>query len=332
VAKKFPRNRLVISVTLFFVSHLVLFYLAGFVPAIRANLGLLFYLWVGIFNMMVVAQFWAFANDIYTEEQGKRLFALIGLGASVGAALGTQVAELLIKPLGLYQLLLISAGLLALCAFITQFVHVRESSREETSPSESKPPEEPTEPDDSASEKPSKDGAFSMVWRYRYLRLVALFSLVFTFVNTNGEYMLGSLFKGRAQEVAQSEVGPADGRQWRRETQDAEKLIDDYIATHPEIEEVASRSRGRDEAALALARKERAGQWIGIAYSKFFFWVNVLGVLIQTFLVSRLVKYLGFRIAFFILPVVAFADSLLFLVFPLLLVLRIGKTAENATD
>ena len=29
---------------------------------------------------MVIAQFWAFATDLYTPEQGKRLFPLIGVG------------------------------------------------------------------------------------------------------------------------------------------------------------------------------------------------------------------------------------------------------------
>ncbi len=54
-AKRLPRNRLVIGVTLFFISHIALFFFAAQVPSIKPNLGLIFYLWVGIFNMMVVA-------------------------------------------------------------------------------------------------------------------------------------------------------------------------------------------------------------------------------------------------------------------------------------
>ena len=42
---------------------------------------------------MVVAQFWAFANDIYTPEQGKRLFPMVGLGSNVGAWLGAVVGR-----------------------------------------------------------------------------------------------------------------------------------------------------------------------------------------------------------------------------------------------
>ena len=49
-----------------------------------------FFLWVGIFNVMVIAQFWGFANDLNTLEQGKRLFPIIGLGSSLGAWFGSM--------------------------------------------------------------------------------------------------------------------------------------------------------------------------------------------------------------------------------------------------
>ena len=37
-----------------------------------------------LLHVMVIAQFWSFANDHFTPEQGKRLFA-IGVGSSLGA-------------------------------------------------------------------------------------------------------------------------------------------------------------------------------------------------------------------------------------------------------
>ena len=62
-----------------------------FLLALSAGLhiGIAYFLWVGIFNLMVIAQFWAFANDLYTPEQGKRLFPLIGVGSSLGAWVGS---------------------------------------------------------------------------------------------------------------------------------------------------------------------------------------------------------------------------------------------------
>jgi len=104
--------RLVTLVTLFFTVHLGLFALAvkaGF------TVGILYFLWVGIFNLMVVAQFWAFAADVYTEEQGKRLFPLIGVGGSVGAWVGSLRAAQIVEHSGPVELLTASCVVLVIC-------------------------------------------------------------------------------------------------------------------------------------------------------------------------------------------------------------------------
>ena len=46
--------------------------------------------------MVAVAQFWAFANDLYTNERGKRLFPLVGIGASLGALVGAGLIAVLL--------------------------------------------------------------------------------------------------------------------------------------------------------------------------------------------------------------------------------------------
>ena len=51
-------------------------------------LGVIFFVWIGIFNLMIVAQFWSFANDVYSKEEGERLFVIVGFGASLGAVVG----------------------------------------------------------------------------------------------------------------------------------------------------------------------------------------------------------------------------------------------------
>src|SRR5689334_16104402 len=85
-ASRVSRVQLVTWVSLFFASNILIFALAR-----RAGLpvGVPYFLWLGIYNVMVVAQFWAFANDIYTPDQGKRLFPLIGVGSSLGAWVGS---------------------------------------------------------------------------------------------------------------------------------------------------------------------------------------------------------------------------------------------------
>jgi len=111
IAARVNRVRLISLVSLFFASHLVIFYLLG---AAGVRIGVAFFLWIGIFNLVIVAQFWAFANDVYNNERGKRLFPLVGLGASLGAWLGAVMASELFTRLGPYRLLLFSAVALSL--------------------------------------------------------------------------------------------------------------------------------------------------------------------------------------------------------------------------
>src|SRR5262249_18500530 len=108
IASRVSRIRLINGVTAFFILNLAIFYVLG---RQAVPIGVVFFLWVGLFNVMVVAQFWAFANDIYSQEQGKRLFAIVGIGSSLGAVFGAEVASLLFKPWGPFRLILISGGL-----------------------------------------------------------------------------------------------------------------------------------------------------------------------------------------------------------------------------
>ncbi len=321
IASRVARNRLVVGITLFFVSHLLVFYVLSSIEAMRQYLGLLFYLWVGIFNMMVVAQFWAFANDVYDEDQGRRLFPVVGIGASLGAWVGSTIAAMLIEPLGLYQMLLLAAGLLAACALISQVVHLREIKR---APKANPAP---------ASKAPrAKSGAFTMVFKYRYLSLLAAFSLTFTFVNTNGEYLLGKLITQDAIETVTRDIGPAAAQTWLTKSPTNEARAQAYFDENKSDFEGQTYDTSKQAVALKVLRGDKIGSHIGTTYSTFFGYVNLLGLLLQMFVVSRLVKYAGFRISFFILPVIAFLDAAALLILPTLALLRIGKTAENATD
>jgi AAA family ATP:ADP antiporter len=289
-ARTLPRNRLVVGVTLFFVSHLVLFRILSAIPAVEPWLGLLFFLWVGIFNMMVVAQFWAFANDLYTEEQGKRLFALIGIGASTGAAAGSAVAKLLIEPLGVYQMMLVAGAILCLCAFLTQVAHVRETGgagrRDPLSTTAAETPAAKKDDAPPKKEAPKAEGAYAMVFRYRYLTAMAAYSLLFSLINTNGEFILSSVVSDAAKEMLA-----------RGELTDA-------------------------------TRKN----WIGAWYGDFFLYVNVAGVILQSFVVSRVVKLGGLGTALFVFPLLALLDATVIALMPVIAVARWGKIAENASD
>ena len=136
-------------------------------------------------------------------------------------------------------------------------------------------------------------------------------------VNTTGEYILSNAALTYSEEVVPS----LDAEQLQRA--DAAALTAPGAAANPDAAKAAARDR-----ALRGARSEV----IGAFYGNFFFWVNLIGVLIQMFVVSRIFKYFGVRAALFVLPVIAFGSYAAFAVIGGLTVLRIAKTAENATD
>ena len=85
-------------------------------------LAMIYFVWIGIFSLMIVAQFWSFANDVYTKEEGERLLVIVGLGASLGAVAGARVADRLIEPFGVTQLMLVGAAVLAAQLLLTNYI------------------------------------------------------------------------------------------------------------------------------------------------------------------------------------------------------------------
>lgn len=172
------RLKLITWVTIFFVVQLIAFYFVG-----RAGVheGIVFFVWVGIFNVFVIAQFWAFANDLFGEAQGKRLFPVVGVGGSLGAVIGAWVAAQLIELVGPYGLLLAAAGGITVCIALSASAD-RWSQRQ------------PDEGESAKSHTPlGREGGFQLIFRDRYLLLVAILTVLLNVVNTSGEFLLSKL-------------------------------------------------------------------------------------------------------------------------------------------
>ena len=123
---------------------------------------------------------------------------------AVGAAVGSKIAAGLIPIFDVYPMLLVAAGLLAACAALFRWVDVREAAREKARSSAAEPAS------DAPPAKEARRGAFRMVFQVRYLLLIALFSLIYNWVNSNGEYLLSRLIKAAAQDaVGRGEIGKA---------------------------------------------------------------------------------------------------------------------------
>ena len=286
LASRVSRVKLINSVTLFFAACLVAFFALS---RIGVPIGVAFFIWVGIFNLMVIAQLWAFANDVYTVEQGKRLFAIVGFGASLGAIAGSFLTGQLVKLFGPYPFMLGACALLVLCMLLTNVVNVREKRVRAAQPP---PPDRaaqtgaPDAPAASADAPVRGRSGFSLVFRDPYLLLIGLLMLLYNFVNTNGEYILGKMVLGA------------------------------YTAAH---------------GAAAVAGMD-AKKVIGEFYGNFQTMVNVLSAAIQLFVVSRVLKYFGVRVALLVLPVVAFVGYTAMAFVPLLSFIRGAKLAENSLD
>jgi ATP:ADP antiporter, AAA family len=273
LASGMNRIRLIGLSGLFFAANLVVFSLLG-QAGVRE--GVAFYIWIGIFNVFVISQFWSFANDLYTEGQGRRLFPLIGVGASLGAWIGAASVAPLVRRLGFtpYTLMMLGAATLLVALGITLVVNRRERRRA---------------PVDAAKIETAPlgpEGGFELIFRDRYLLWIAVLTVLLNVVNTTGGYLLNRLVA--AEAIAQVGAAPSLGAE---RTQFITAYSGSIIAT-----------------------------------------VNLVGFLLQLFVASRVIKFLGVRGGLFILPVLALVNYSIIAVAPILAVVRLGKILENATD
>jgi AAA family ATP:ADP antiporter len=269
LAARVDRLKLIVVVLLFFVANIELFHFAGLagVPYV----GVVFYIWVGIFSLATIAQFWSFANDIYGPEDGARLFPLIAIGATAGSPLGAAVAEKLFKGgVNPYNMLHLTAVIL-LVHLGLYWLTTRQAPRAGVAR-------------DGASQRLAGAGGFALVLRSPYLRWAALVFVLLNIVNTNGEYIIGKLALQAAKAAAVS---------------------------NPSLD---------------------VGAFIGSFYGEYFFYVNVLAVVIQALLVSRIVKHFGFPGVMLALPLVAFGTYGFVAAGAGFALTRWLKTAENSTD
>ena len=97
----------------FFLAQLVGFWVLFTVHDRDEATARVFFVWVSVFNLFVIAVFWSFMADLFNKEQGKRLFAFITAGATAGQLTGSAITAFFAKVVGDVNLLLVSAAMLA---------------------------------------------------------------------------------------------------------------------------------------------------------------------------------------------------------------------------
>jgi AAA family ATP:ADP antiporter len=116
VASRFPRKQFLPWVYAFFILNILAFWVA-FTNAVNEGgsyvwLSRAFFVWISVFNLYVVTVFWSFMADLYTKEQGRRLFGMISAGGTTGGLIGSYVTSELAVDIGFQNLMPISAMLL----------------------------------------------------------------------------------------------------------------------------------------------------------------------------------------------------------------------------
>lgn len=102
LVSRLPRRRFIPLVYHAFALSLVGFFL-GFrlLPGHGGvALGYAFYIWLSVFNLFVVSVFWGLMSDVWSQEQGQRLFGFIATGGTVGALVGASLTRALTHGLG----------------------------------------------------------------------------------------------------------------------------------------------------------------------------------------------------------------------------------------
>jgi ATP:ADP antiporter, AAA family len=146
-----------------------------------------FYIWVSVFNMLIISVFWSFMADTFSRTQAKRLFGFIAAGGTVGGIAGPATATLLAKTVGNSGLMLISAAGFIVTAFLVKLLANERDKLVAASGSEG----QHTNINHRLGGNPL--AGFILLLKSPYLMLIAGFLLLMTFISTVVYTQLGDL-------------------------------------------------------------------------------------------------------------------------------------------
>jgi AAA family ATP:ADP antiporter len=187
LVSKTPRKQFIPLTYRFFAANMLLFYLAFLIvpDAHRTTIGYCFYIWLSVFNLFVVSIFWAFMSDLWTREQGARLFGAVGVGGTLGAIVGAAVTGWLMQGLTLGETTLqVSAPTMMLLAIVPLEIAVQcvkrlmRASAVDRERFDNAPMLRPSEPG------PGAWKGLALIARSPYLLLICIYMLLFTTTST----------------------------------------------------------------------------------------------------------------------------------------------------
>jgi AAA family ATP:ADP antiporter len=191
VVARMPRRRFIPIAYRFFIANLMIFFvlMRWIPPGKQPWVDGCFFVWVSVFNLFATAVFWSFMTDLFTNEQGKRLFGFIAVGGSLGGILGPIITTSLVHHVSTGVLLLICAAMLEIAAQSVRFFPAEFRRHDSKSPGH---------PDEATAEKPIGGGIWegiSHICRSPYLFGLFLFILLYTLTSTWAYFQQADLAK-----------------------------------------------------------------------------------------------------------------------------------------
>ncbi|HEY9030635.1 MAG TPA: ATP translocase [Kangiella sp.] len=168
-------SRFIRVVMLFFSSNILIFAMLSYLDV---SIGVIFYIWLGVFSVVVIALYWAFCADCYSTEAGNRLFILIAVGGAIGAWVGSQCAGWSYELIGVSGIMILSSVLLMTAAILTGYCYQSVPCQSKSIPS----------PEIAPLDKWYL--AIFKLLKKPYLSLIAAFIVLVNFINSMGEYIL----------------------------------------------------------------------------------------------------------------------------------------------
>src|SRR5881392_1997038 len=123
IVARMSRRKFIPLAYTFFIFNLALFFvlMRTCPPTQQVWIGRALYVWVSVFNLFNTAIFWAFMTDLFTVEQGKRLYGFIAVGGSLGAIFGAYITKHYVRDIGPANLLVIAAAMFAIAGLLVRF-------------------------------------------------------------------------------------------------------------------------------------------------------------------------------------------------------------------
>jgi AAA family ATP:ADP antiporter len=187
---------------------ILFFFVSCFVFRIFSDIGwrgfpLIFWAWANVFIIVLNTQFWITVNDILNPREFKRLSGFFISGSIIGGFVGGTLAGMLAEVSVDYNLLYLSAALLAMCALFVYLIFRWQRREQSGLKKKEKKEAEKTK----TTSKPGFRDSFEVVKTHKYLRFIATIVILTLVVSTFIDFQFQTIVQNHEEENLTSFFG-----------------------------------------------------------------------------------------------------------------------------